>query len=304
MKSYQSHLTETQSFGENLPKNYRPKMRSSAIFPLIKKKYKIESIYTFMGYWLRKRNIKVVTALITIRDSIGNKIKVISHEINCYKSYVFRANDFLLDQYENFIGSVEIEIFSAIDMVFPYPAITFALRSTNGITFVHTCGRIYNDFDDLNSNSEIIVAETGFDIYTDKNYSPFFSFVNGPLQIKKSYYELEFIDENSNHYSQKRKIKNVAPYGSVLIELFDKKFKIPNKFKEKKLTVKIKHNFKGFFPRFICGNIYKNFSDISLTHSYYDSSTVNDKNSTYQNPSKKNIMIVLFPFLLIDILMR
>lgn len=38
MKSYQSHLTETQSFGENLPKNYRPKMRSSAIFPLIKKK--------------------------------------------------------------------------------------------------------------------------------------------------------------------------------------------------------------------------------------------------------------------------
>ena len=287
MKSYQSHLTETQSFGENLPKNYRPKMRSSAIFPLIKKKYKIESIYTFMGYWLRKRNIKVVTALITIRDSIGNKIKVISYEINCYKSYVFSANDFLLDRYENFIGSVEIEIFSAVDMVFPYPAITFALKSTNGITFVHTSGRIYNDIDDLNSNSEIIVAETGFDIYTGKNYSPFFSFINGPLKIEKSYYELEFIDENSNHYSQKRQIKNVAPYGLVLIELFNKKFKLSKKFKEKKLTVKIKHNFKGFFPRFICGNIYKNFLDISLTHSYYDSSTVNDKKSTYQNPSKK-----------------
>ena len=75
MKSYQKHLIDTKSFGENLPLNYRPTMRSSAIFPLIIRKNKIESIYTFMGYWLRKRNIKVVTALITVRDDLGKKNK-------------------------------------------------------------------------------------------------------------------------------------------------------------------------------------------------------------------------------------
>ena len=81
-----------------------------------------------------------------------------------------------------FTGSAEIEIFSAVDMVFPYPAITFALKGLNGLTFVHTCGRIYNDFDDLNANTEQEVKETGL-IYILVLHT-IFSFVNGPIEIK------------------------------------------------------------------------------------------------------------------------
>ena len=285
MKSYQKHLTDTKSFGENLPINYRPTMRSSAIFPLIVQKDKIDSVYTFMGYWLRKRNIKLVTALINIRNELGDKIKILNYEINSTKTYVLRGKDFFSKVPKLFYGSLEIEIFSGVDMVFPYPTITFALRGLNGMTFVHTSGRVYNNFDDLKSNSEVDVAETGFDILVGKDYSPFFSFVNGPIPIKKSTLEIELIDHNDNHLLQKRKIKNIPPYGLVWINILKKNFNF-KKLVGTKLTVKIKHNLKGFFPRFICGNIYRNFSDISLTHSYYDNSTVNEPDSVYKNPSK------------------
>lgn len=40
MKSYQSHLRDTLSFGEKKNFDYKPIMRSSATFPLLLKKKK------------------------------------------------------------------------------------------------------------------------------------------------------------------------------------------------------------------------------------------------------------------------
>jgi len=152
VKSYNNHLISTKSYGEAQNVNYRPTMRSSAVFPLIHKASKIKSIYTFMGYWMRKRNIPLVTVLVTIRDQNGNKIEVRSIEVKSVKSYAISSTELISKK--EFFGSVEFEIFSAVDMVFPYPAITFGLEGINGLTFVHTCGRVYNDFDDLKSNEK------------------------------------------------------------------------------------------------------------------------------------------------------
>ena len=98
-------------------------------------------------------------------------------------------------------------------MVFPYPAITYALKGINGLTFVHTCGRIYNDFDDLNENKEQLVSETGFDLYMGEEHTPFFSFVNGPIAIENETIELEYINENDERVTNAIKIDDVRPYG-------------------------------------------------------------------------------------------
>ena len=58
MKSYINHLKTTRSFGETLPKNYKPTMRSSATFPIQYRAGQLDTICTFMGYWLLKRNIE------------------------------------------------------------------------------------------------------------------------------------------------------------------------------------------------------------------------------------------------------
>jgi hypothetical protein len=284
MKSYKNHLIDTSSFGEQKKIDYRPVMRSSAIFPLILRKGKIESFYTFMGYWLRKRKISLVTALFTLRDSTGKKINVMSYEVNSTKSYVVRANDLFLNVPEKFDGSVEIEIFSAIDMAFPYPAITFGIKGLNGTTYVHTCGRIYNDFDDLNSNNEISVPETGFDILLGKKYKPFFCFVNGPVEIANASYDLEFIDQKNQKKISKRIIKKIPPFGLAWLNIFDDSINFDS-FSDEKISVKIKHSFSGFFPRFVAGNVFDDFSDVSLTHTYYDNSFDNSNYSKFKNPS-------------------
>ena len=216
---------------------------------------------------------------------LGKTINVVSYEISECKSYVFKGSSFFKNTPEDFHGSVEIEIFSAVDMVFPYPAITYAIKSLNGFTFVHTCGRIYNDLNDFNINNEQVVPETGFDVILNKNYNPFFSFVNGPEEILSEPFQLEFINTDGEKIVESRVIKNIKSYGLVIVNLIESE-NIRSVFKDEKITVKIKHNFKGFFPRFVVGNIYKEFSDISLSHSYYDNSVDDSKFSIFQNPEK------------------
>lgn len=287
MKSTQQHLSSTKSFGEVQDVNYRPTMRSSAVFPFIYKPRQIISIYTFMGYWLRKRNIPLVTALCTLRNKYGEKINVQNIEVNTTKSYAISSLDILKNQDVDFVGSLEIEIFSAVDMVFPYPAITFGLKGLDGLTFVHTCGRIYNDFDDLTSNNEQIVAETGFDVYVGKDYAPFFSFVNGPIAIKNKEVELEYISQNDERVIRKIKIDDVNPYGLGWVSLnLGSDDQINDGFN--KMCVKIRHDFEGFFPRFVAGNVFRDFEDISITHSYHDTSTDNTSGSIWNNPSVKD----------------
>jgi len=164
-----------------------------------------------------------VTALVTVRNKDGEKVSVQSIEVVDVRSFEITSTDLVVNPNEDFTGSVEIEIFSAVDMVFPYPAITFALKGKNGLTFVHTCGRIYNNFDDLNANSEQLVSETGFDLYIGKGYTPFFSFVNGPIAINNETVELEYIDETDSPVTQSVKIESVPPYGLGWIVLNQEK---------------------------------------------------------------------------------
>ena len=284
MKSTQNHLSSTQSFGEIKSTNYRPTMRSSAAFPLIHKPGRISSIYTFMGYWLRKRNIPLVTALLTIRNEAGEKVNIQSIEVTKTQSYEISSFNIVEKPNEDFTGSIEIEIFSAVDMVFPYPAITFALKGLHGLTFVHTCGRIFNDFEDLKTNNEQEVAETGFDLYIGKDYAPFFSFVNGPVAIKKKEIELEYISQNNERVIKNVQLKNVSPYGLVWFSLnLDRDAQ--NNDGLIKMCVKIRHDFEGFFPRFVAGNFFKDFEDISITHSYYDTSTDKSNDAIWKNTS-------------------
>ena len=143
-KSFKRH----KSFGEKINVNYKPQCDQALCFHLLLREIKfLTPIYTFMGYWLRKRNITVVTALLTSkRLQMEKKIALKNCEINSTRSFVFRGSHLIKDiikKSDDFKGSLEIEIFSAVDMVFPFPAITFAFEGVNGLTFVHTCGRIY-----------------------------------------------------------------------------------------------------------------------------------------------------------------
>jgi hypothetical protein len=293
MKTYKQHLITSQAFGEKLNLIKKPIFRSSAIFPVINNRF-LETNVMFLGYWLIKRKILEVSVLVTLRDQNGTILKRETIIVDQIKSYKIAVRKIINNKNDDFLGSVELEVFSARDMVFPYPAFVLNYLSKDSSTFVHTCGRIYNDQEDLQLNSDIHVAESGFDIIPNNNFEPFFAFVNGSIPILSKAVNIEIINFKGKVLKKKIIIKKMNALETKFIYFLKQAEKI---FLEgKKGTAKIKHNFNGFFPRFVCGNIKKDKSISSLTHSYYDTSK-STKDSYWQNPDKKNLYdsIISFP---------
>ena len=241
----------------------------------------------FLGYWLIKRNIKKVKVLFTIRSKNGKIFKKFIRYINQVKSYTINLKkEVNFNKFQSlFVGSIELEVISKYDMVYPYPAFVINFDGVNNSSAVHTCGRIYNDIDDEYSNNKFKVPETGFDVLPSKNLVPFFSFVNGNRGLKNFNILLKFV----NFYGQEKKkilkFKKLAAYETCFNFFLSKEDR--NFFQNKKGIVKIHHNFKSFFPRFLAGSFDKEKYDSSITHTYYDLSKKNDKSQYWKNPNPK-----------------
>ena len=280
MKSYYQHLKSTKEFGEKQNLIKKPVLRSSAIFPVVKNQNYTSSIH-FLGYWLLKRNISEVALVITLRNSDGNIILRKIESINSAKAFVVSLNKLLteinFDTNQNFIGSIEIELNTTQDMVFPYPALVLEYHNEQFNTCVHTLGRIYNDFEDMKENSESQVPETGFDIHETDDLQSFLSFVNGPLDNSDGYIEYVITNSKSEKSTGNLHLGIINPFETKII-FFKKYIQGLSKFLDGKPgSISIKHNFQGFYPRFLVGNIQKSFPSISFTHSYYDcTSCTND----------------------------
>lgn len=283
MKSYKNHLT---SIGFN--NNYllrKPIYRSSAIFPFLINK-KMNTNIHFLGYWLIKRNIKEITLLITIRNKLGKIYKRFSKAVIEVKSYTINLKKEIGENNKkNFTGSIELEVFSTQDMVFPYPAFVVSFDGEESSSVVHTCGRVYNDHDDFIANNQFLVPETGFDISNNKDYLPFFSFVNGNTDLKNLKIVLELINSSGLKKRKSLIFKKINSFETVFVNFVDKDEK--KFFNNEKGTVKIYHNFKSFFPRFLAGNFDKKKENSSITHTYYDLSKKKDETQYWKNPNKK-----------------
>ena len=292
MKSYKEHLLSTKSFGENTSKTLqKPVYKTSAIFPVIES----EALHTkilFMGYWLLKRNIPQLGFLISLRSEDGKLILRKNSSIDSAKAFEVSIKDLIneLDyNIESFIGSIELEIFSIIDLVFPYPAFVIDYYNKMGAGLVHTTGRIYNDIEDLQANESIKVDEAGFDILPSKEYEPFFAFVNGHINSKNTDITIELIKESGEIFSKDINLGEVSPLQTVFFKL--KNFLDVDAFLQDEIgTAKIKHNLTGFFPRFIAGNFSRVDNAVSITHTYYDNSENKNSSDYFENENPKILL--------------
>lgn len=279
MRSYQSHLQATQSAGEALVANRKPVLRSSAIFPVLHTTA-YSSKVIFMGYWLLKRNIREVGLLYTLRNAVGTLLSRKYILLDSAKAWSIQMSEYdellqELGEPDNFIGSLELEVFSTQDLVFPYPAFVLVYYNDTSSSVVHTVGRVYNDIEDLQQNNEYQVSESGFDIYGRDGLLPFLSFTNGPLGNENPLVTYELV--NSKHQTLRGTfaLSALKPYETVFIYLKDHIDLKPFLGNEPGM-IRFGHNFSGFFPRFLVGNIDEPARSISITHSYYDSSPIAD----------------------------
>ena len=183
-------------------------------------------------------------------------------------------------------------------MVYPYPALVLEYHNEQFNTCVHTIGRIYNDFDDMKENSEFLVPETGFDIHETSDLNSFLSFVNGPIHNSDGYVEYTVTNSKSEKFNGNFHLGEILPFETKLLFFKDLIPELSHILKNESGSISIKHNFEGFYPRFLVGNIQKSFPSVSFTHSYYDTtSCTNDTdywNRTNQNHFDSSVYVPVF----------
>lgn len=274
MKSYYQHLSSRQEFGEEVDITKKPVFRSSAIFPVRR-----DSSYTtrilFLGYWLLKRKIHEVNVLLTLRNKEGKILRRSSIVVNSPRSYSIELDSLLenIPPKSEFVGSLEVEIFSTQDMVFPYPALVLNYHNYNFDTYVHTIGRIYNDFEDIDENEKFRVPETGFDIYANADIDSFLAFVNGPIANTNGFIRYTITNNNSQKFNGTFDLGQIKPYQTTFLKFKDYIPELDRILDNKPGTISVEHNFEGFYPRLLVGNIQHSFPCVSFTHSYYDCSS-------------------------------
>lgn len=261
MRSYYSHLEKLDG---HAPKS-NPILRSSAIFPVFQNKG-ISTRLLFLGYWLLKRNIAEIKAIITLRDDKGNVLNQIHFPITEPKAYCYEVKDLAEGSIH---GSIEIEFYSNMDLVFPYPAVTVNYYSPSFSSVVHTAERTYNNAEDAKKNGETQVPESGFNIYADESKEPIITLINGNEAKPSQSMQIEFYNASEDKLSLALELEKFNPYETRILYPA-RNFDLKDFFNQKAGTCKMHFNLKGVFPRLLVGNILKNPFAQVITHTYYD----------------------------------
>lgn len=272
MKSYYKHLSSSSEFGEKQDFTRKPILRSSGIFPVIKNR-DYSSRILFLGYWLIKRQIPEVSVVITLRDNIGEILLRKITLVTSVQSFSIDLDSLLKEiKYSNseFYGSIETEFNTTRDMVFPYPALVLQYYNEEFSTCVHTIERIYNDFEDLMENDELKVPESGFDIHCNNDLDPFMAFVNGPLENNNGLVNYTVTNSKSQKFSGSFHLGRIKPYETKFVKFRKHIPDLEMMLDYHSGSISLNHNFEGFYPRLLVGNIQSSFPSISFTHSYYD----------------------------------
>ena len=273
MKSYYSHLQSTMEFGEKKLVTKKPVLRSSGVFPVTHNKNYSTKIH-FLGYWFLKRQIPEVTLTITLREKSGEILLRKIEIINETKAFTINLKSLLqeinFNSNSDFIGSIETEFNTTRDMVFPYPALVLEYYNKEFNTCVHTLGRIYNDFEDMTENSTFKVPETGFDIHETDDLHSFLSFVNGPIHNEDGYIEYVITNSKSEKHRGSFHLGKINSFETKFFYFKDHIQDLSKILNNEYGSISLKHNFEGFYPRFLVGNIQETFPSVSFTHSYYD----------------------------------
>ena len=280
MKSYSQHLKSTQEFGEKNNTTKKPILCSSGVFPVIQNQDYSSSIH-FLGYWLLKRNIPEITLVITLRNADGKTLLQKTKIIDVAKAFSIDLDSLLSEIHfepkNNFFGSIETEFHSTQDMVFPYPALMLEYHNEKFNTCVHTIGRIYNDPEDLKENESLKVPESGFDIYGSDDLNSFLSFVNGPLTNNEGIIQYEVTNSNSEKLTGSFSLGYLKSFETKLIEFKEYIPNLSSFLKNTSGSISLRHNFEGFYPRFLVGTRQSSLPSVSFTHSYYDCTSRSDK---------------------------
>ncbi|MFQ5729941.1 MAG: hypothetical protein ACE5GN_06240 [Waddliaceae bacterium] len=250
----------------------KPIFRSSTIFPAFHFPG-VTTRFLFMGYWIIKRHIDQVGCVVTLRSLEGQVLNRSSFTVKKPKAYRIELASQLEEAHisldKEFMGTLEIEVFSSVNLFFSFPAGVVNYYGPNFSTYVHSAQRVFNDFEDMVKFSGKKGPESGFSIYADGNREPFISLINGIEFVKDYSVQMEFLNKDNQSLKHEYKLGPLLPYQTHIIYP-EREVDLQSFLKGSVGTVKVHHHLNWVYARLIVGNIRKNPPGLSITHSFLD----------------------------------
>lgn len=246
-------------------------LRSSGIF-YYKKNDTFKTTFSFLNYWKIKNNISV-SIICSIRNLDGKLIK--REEIKFEKSDVMNYIPSLSEI--SFEGSVEIEIFSLIDMVIPYAGILVIYESKFGNTMTHTYGRTYSSYEIEEGNTLSKCEETCCHSLLPKNEGKsYLIFHNGSQITPNQEIVLSLLNYLDERIETTINLDSLNPYQTVKIdpsEYFENYYDfLDNNPGNISLSFSLNNTA---FPRMLTVNETLDGNDFQVNHSNFNLSKIN-----------------------------
>lgn len=248
--------------------NHMPVFRASALFYAVDDE-RTRTYVSFLNYWREKNANSRVSALVSLRDHEGKLLRRLHFPIE-RAAYTIRSSDLLEGLRSGpFQGSIEVEVFSDSDLKFAFPAMLVFYETPDGVSYVHSNQRVFNNRDDERRSSPLNPAQSGFDVRFDGGRKSYLWIVNGPVELDRGDLALRFFDAAGKVLERAVPLGPLKPYAAREIDLGT----VPGAAAHLGGgigCVKIDAPLKETFCRFLVGIDDRGGNWRSITHSYFD----------------------------------
>ncbi|MBI3554727.1 MAG: hypothetical protein HY074_00520 [Deltaproteobacteria bacterium] len=186
--------------------------RSSAIFYYRYSK-DFKTTLSFMNYWKLKRDIEV-TVVASLRDLDG---RLLSREFIAFDKAMVANYQPTLPGCAEFTGSVDIEAFSAKNLVIPYAAIMAIYETPMGISQVHSYTRNYSRFEVEEGRTITDGDEACWTLRDSATVQSFGVFHNGPAEQAAQTLKLGVSSKSGQRLEASIELPALKPFATVRI---------------------------------------------------------------------------------------
>lgn len=247
--------------------------RASAIFP-IRIRNKADFLLLFFDYWLIKSGIKHKNLNIRIYDDMGRLKFLKSFEIVDSHNKISVRDLFLADGVVvvSFDGMVEVEVVSAENLSFSFPAIVGVYEADGRFSVVHSAGRIKNA-DEINKT--INSQETNWNCIFERSPQgqgwsiiPFFHyFIGATPPILNEVIEVSLHDKTGRIVESKTiNVGQMSPFSSKIF-FADQIFTLASEPPADSF-ISVSLRASDVFPRLVVGNFHRDIDFLEVTHSF------------------------------------
>ncbi|NTS75358.1 hypothetical protein HR060_00650 [Catenovulum sp. SM1970] len=247
---------------DNFKGNFGLVLRSSAIFYAICNQ-SVKTTISFLNYWKLKRNLDV-KVVVSCRKMNGQLLERFYPEF-CGGMVVNITPD-----YEDFEGSIEVEVFSLENLVIPYAAIMATYETPESISMVHSYTRNYSPYEIEEGRTISKGRESCWTVHAKDKLSSFCVMHNGSVEQPAQSALINLKNHNNENFSFQFDIPVLKPYETLRLNIDDIVTDLEQLSGGRPLNASINFELAHGFTRLLVGNENIESGELQVTHSNFN----------------------------------